>query len=76
MPLQGRKAKKFKESFVNNAEKNQKVNLQEFANLAGFPVDLIKKELFESSDSACEETSLEDLRAAMVNYLNKTMLED
>lgn len=61
---------------MNKTEENQAVDLNEFANMAGFPVELIKKELFENNENTKEEVSLENLREAMINYLNKNMLED
>ena len=61
-----------------NVENTEKVDLNTFAAMAGFPTDLVKKELFED-DKAVEsndEISLEALRDAMVNYLNQTFLDE
>ncbi|MAX67566.1 MAG: hypothetical protein QF441_06820 [Bacteriovoracaceae bacterium] len=58
-------------------DENRSVNLEDFAQMAGFPVELIKKELFADNNELkeSEEVNLEELRAAMVSYLNSTMLE-
>jgi hypothetical protein len=59
------------------AEQNDlKVNLSEFASMVGFPVELIKKELFESGDSSKKEQdqiSMDELRQVMLKYLDSTM---
>jgi hypothetical protein len=52
------------------------VNLNEFASMVGFPVELIKKELFESGsskDKNQEDISMDELRQVMLKYLDKTM---
>lgn len=46
---------------------DQKVPLSSLSELTGFPVDFIKKELLLDS----EDLSMRDLRASMINYLNK-----
>ena len=56
-----------------NTNEDQKVNLKAFAEMTGFPVELIKKELLQ--DENTDELSLEELRAAMVSYLDSTMME-
>lgn len=61
--------------FMNANKENQKVDLDAFANLAGFPVDLIKKELFKGQEND-DEISISDLRKAMVAYLDSTMMEN
>ena len=55
----------------------EKVDLNAFAALAGFPTELVKKELFEGEENTNveDEVSLETLRDAMVNYLNETFLD-
>lgn len=57
-----------------NKNEDDKVNLDSFASLTGFPVELIRKELFENAN-VDSEINLEDLRAAMLSYLDSTMLE-
>ncbi len=52
------------------------VNLNEFASMVGFPVELIKKELFESGsseDKNKEEISMGELSEIMLKYLDNTM---
>lgn len=51
------------------------ISLKSLADLTGFPVEMIKSELFKS-ELADEELTLDDLRKAMVNYIDATMLED
>ena len=55
-------------------ENAEKVSLRDFADLVGFPEELIRKELLVGSN--INELELEDLREAMLGYLNKTMLEE
>lgn len=58
---------------MNNSTE-ERVNLDSFAELTGFPIELIKNELL--FDQNQEDIDLNDLREAMLKYLNKTMLED
>jgi hypothetical protein len=58
---------------MNANNNDQKVDLKAFADMAGFPVELVKKELLQGENT--DEVSLEDLRAAMVSYLDSTMME-
>jgi len=51
------------------------IELSSLADLTGFPVEMIKKELFDSSLDS-EKISLAELRKAMVSYIDQTMLED
>ncbi len=59
---------------MNTNTEDQKVDLAAFAEMAGFPIELVKKELFQNEEK--NELSLNELRAAMVNYLDSTMLEN
>jgi hypothetical protein len=63
------------EKSKENAENEQMVKLESLATLTGFPVELIKKELFNDEEIK-EDISLSDLRSAMVDYIDATMLED
>lgn len=56
-------------------EAQELVSLESLAEMTGFPVEMIRKELF-NSELTQEKISLEDLRAAMVNYIDATMLEN
>ena len=58
-----------------NTNEDKKVDLDSFAEMAGFPVELIRKELFENSKEKQNEVSLDDLRKAMLSYLDSTMME-
>lgn len=53
-------------------EKGTKVSLEVLAKMTGFPVELIKEEIFHGASS--EEVSLEELRTAMLSYIDTTML--
>jgi len=54
---------------------SEAVSLDSLSELTGFPVELIKRELFEGQLGE-KELNLEDLRAAMMSYIDKTMLDD
>ncbi len=60
------------ETVTGLEQKSGKVSLEMLAKLTGFPVDLIKEEIFKGSDA--EQVSLDDLRSAMLTYLDSTML--
>jgi len=53
--------------------KNGKVSLEVLAKMTGFPVELIKEEIFKGHEDG-EAISLEELRAAMLTYIDSTML--
>jgi hypothetical protein len=53
-------------------EKNGKVSLEVLAKMTGFPVEVIKEEIFKGESS--DQISLESLRAAMLSYIDSTML--
>lgn len=54
---------------------NEKVTLKSLSDLTGFPVEMIKSELFNGSSINEDEVSLSDLRHAMMSYIDETMLE-
>jgi site-specific DNA-adenine methylase len=56
-------------------EKQEMVTLKSLSDLTGFPVKMIKEELFSESDLQSESISLEQLRTAMMSYLDETMLD-
>lgn len=60
------------EAVIGLEQQSGKVSLEMLAKLTGFPVDLIKEEIFKGSDA--EQVSLDDLRTAMLSYLDSTML--
>ena len=54
---------------------SQMFTLADFAEMAGFPVELVKKELFLDEHFKDDEPlPLPVLRQAMVSYLNKSMI--
>lgn len=53
----------------------KKVSLDELSKMTGFPVEMIEKELFVGRTEN-EEISLESLRAAMLNFIDSTLLDD
>lgn len=59
---------------MNPSGDNKKVDIKAFAEMAGFPEELVRKELFRDADDN-RDVSLEELRAAMVTYLDLTMLD-
>lgn len=60
---------------INSSSSAEVVNIEDFAQLVGFPADLIKKELFNSTIDQ-ESITMDQLREVMLKYLNSTMLED
>ena len=54
------------------ASKGGSVSLETLSKMTGFPVDLIKNELFNGSSS--DEVCLESLREAMLSYIDSTLL--
>lgn len=52
----------------------ERVNLAQFAEMAGFPVELVKKELL-GADSNEDEITMAALRGFMLKYLDKAMIE-
>lgn len=59
---------------MSEVTNGQSVDLSQFADMAGFPVELVKKELMVGTDGS-ETVSMDELRAAMLKYLDSTMLE-
>jgi hypothetical protein len=51
---------------------NGKVSLEVLAKMTGFPVELIKEEIFKGEST--DQVSLDDLRTAMLSYIDSTML--
>lgn len=49
-----------------------KVSLETLAKMTGFPVELIKEEIFPGEST--DQVSLEELRSAMLTYIDSTML--
>ncbi len=51
---------------------NGRISLETLSKMTGFPVEMIQDEIFQGKGS--EEISLEDLRAAMLTYIDSTIL--
>lgn len=51
-----------------------KVSLEMLSKMTGFPVELIKEEIFKGEGE--DQVSLEELRSAMLSYIDSTMLMD
>lgn len=56
-------------------EKNGKISLDVLAKMTGFPIEMIKEEIFQGQDGS-SEISLDDLRAAMLTYIDSTLLTE
>lgn len=52
--------------------KNGKISLEALAKMTGFPVEMIEEEIFNGQKD--QEVSMEDLREAMLKYIDTTML--
>jgi hypothetical protein len=53
-------------------EHNGKISLEALAKMTGFPIEMIKEEIFKGQND--QEVSLDDLRSAMLTYIDSTML--
>ena len=51
----------------------EKVPLSSLSELTGFPIEMIKSELFAGVENV-DSLQLKDLRTAMLSYIDKTML--
>ena len=58
---------------MNTPADDQLVDLNEFANMAGFPVELVRKELVLEQGSE-DKVTMGQLREAMLKYLDKSAL--
>jgi hypothetical protein len=58
---------------LNDSENtNGKISLEALAKMTGFSIEMIKEEIFKGQND--QEVSLEDLRTAMLSYIDSTML--
>ncbi len=58
---------------LNGSEnKTGKISLEALAKMTGFPVEMIKEEIFKGQNDS--DVSLDDLRSAMLSYIDSTML--
>ena len=60
---------------VKNSEK-ELVTLESLSDLTGFPIEMIKTELFNGTDLNEDTISLTELRTAMMSYIDETMLQE
>lgn len=56
---------------VGPETKSTTVNLEVLAKMTGFPLELIQEEIFQGREG--QEVSLDELRAAMLSYIDSTM---
>ncbi len=56
-------------------DEKEKVSLEVLAKMTGFPIELIKEEIFKGENTDAE-VSLDDLRMAMLSYIDSTMMMD
>ena len=49
-----------------------RISLETLSKMTGFPVEMIKDEIFQGKGT--EDISLEDLRSAMLTYIDSTIL--
>ena len=61
---------------VPEAVESKKITLSALSEMTGFPVELIQQELFMGKSPVEGEVALEDLRAAMLNFIDATLLKD
>lgn len=59
---------------MNGSEEKSKISIDVLAKLTGFPVEMIQNEVFAGIGAS--EISLAELRAAMLSYIDSTMLND
>jgi|NOAtaT_6_FD_contig_51_3888524_length_232_multi_2_in_0_out_0_1 hypothetical protein len=52
----------------------RKISLEQLSEMTGFPMELIQQELF-TGVSSDDGVALEDLRAAMLSFIDSTLLQ-
>lgn len=60
------------EAKVGPETQNGKISIEALAKMTGFPVEMIKEEIFKGQEG--QDISLDDLRSAMLSYIDSTML--
>jgi len=59
-----------------NNQSSETITLDSLSALTGFPVEMIKKELFDdTSIESTQEIPLAKLRSAMMSFIDETMLD-
>jgi len=56
----------------SSEDNNGKISLEALAKMTGFPIEMIKEEIFQGQND--QDVSLDDLRKAMLSYIDSTML--
>ena len=62
------------QNMKSSDEANGKVSLEVLAKMTGFPVELIREEIFKGEGE--DQVSLDVLRSAMLTYIDSAMLID
>lgn len=57
---------------MKSERETNKVSLEVLAKMTGFPIEMIQEEIFKGQDH--KEISLEDLRAAMLSYIDTAIM--
>lgn len=57
---------------TNGLAETSRISLETLSKMTGFPVEMIKDEIFQGKGS--EDISLEELRSAMLTYIDSTIL--
>jgi hypothetical protein len=60
------------QTMAGSETREGKVSLEMLSKMTGFPVELIKEEIFKGEGE--DQVSLEELRSAMLSYIDSTML--
>ena len=55
-------------------EKQGRISLEALASMTGFPIEMIKEEIFKGESTT--DLSMDELRTAMLSYIDSTMLEE
>ena len=60
------------ETTTNGLAETSRISLETLSKMTGFPVEMIKDEIFQGKGT--EDISLEELRTAMLTYIDSTIL--
>ena len=61
---------------VHGGSEAKKISLAALSEMTGFPMEMIQEELFMGKSLDEGEVALEDLRAAMLNFIDATLLKE
>lgn len=62
------------QTMAGSETREGKVSLEMLSKMTGFPIELIREEIFKGEGE--DQVSLEELRSAMLSYIDSTMLMD